>query len=53
MQAWCIGLTPVQEYGFAQSKDSLSKETSIKEVVVVALGSRKRRNYGICTVAEG
>ncbi|MDR6528882.1 TonB-linked SusC/RagA family outer membrane protein [Chryseobacterium rhizosphaerae] len=30
------------EYGFAQSKDSLSKETSIKEVVVVAFGKQKK-----------
>lgn len=30
------------EYGFAQTKDSLSKETSIKEVVVVAFGKQKK-----------
>lgn len=30
------------EYGFAQKKDSLSQETSIKEVVVVAFGKQKK-----------
>lgn len=30
------------EYGFAQKKDSLSQETAIKEVVVVAFGKQKK-----------
>lgn len=30
------------QYAFAQTKDSLSKETSIKEVVVVAFGKQKK-----------
>lgn len=30
------------EYGFAQKKDSLSRETAIKEVVVVAFGKQKK-----------
>ncbi|WP_277115406.1 TonB-dependent receptor plug domain-containing protein [Chryseobacterium sp.] len=37
-----LALLLFAEYGFAQSKDSLSKETSIKEVVVVAFGKQKK-----------
>jgi TonB-linked SusC/RagA family outer membrane protein len=37
-----LALLLFAEYGYAQTKDSLSKETSIKEVVVVAFGKQKK-----------
>ena len=40
------------EYGFAQTRDSLTKENSIKEVVVVAFGKQKRGDHRICTITK-
>lgn len=37
-----LALLLLAEYGFAQTKDSLSKENAIKEVVVVAFGKQKK-----------
>nr|WP_315032529.1 SusC/RagA family TonB-linked outer membrane protein [uncultured Chryseobacterium sp.] len=37
-----LALLLFAEYGFAQTKDSLSKENAIKEVVVVAFGKQKK-----------
>ncbi|PWN72197.1 SusC/RagA family TonB-linked outer membrane protein [Chryseobacterium phosphatilyticum] len=37
-----LALLFIAEYGFAQTKDSLSKENTIKEVVVVAFGKQKK-----------
>ncbi len=45
-----LALLLLAEYGFAQTKDSLSKENAIKEVVVVAFGKQKRRNHRICAI---
>ncbi|WP_239001293.1 hypothetical protein [Elizabethkingia anophelis] len=38
-----LALILFAEYGFAQTRDSLTKENSIKEVVVVAFGKQKKR----------
>ncbi|WP_395765167.1 hypothetical protein [Elizabethkingia anophelis] len=38
-----LALILLAEYGFAQTRDSLTKENSIKEVVVVAFGKQKKR----------
>ncbi|XJR86303.1 TonB-dependent receptor plug domain-containing protein [Elizabethkingia anophelis] len=37
-----LALILFAEYGFAQTRDSLTKENSIKEVVVVAFGKQKK-----------